>query len=227
MTEPTAIAVFFIWGDEIDFISIYSYLRNHNIMIFIITDKTEIINDMNIKTDHLTRIFSIRSLYDILVILKHIELKNEPNVIFYTPFMLDEKILFPDGKKYDNTIDFRRLILDQTSPSSQVLFISKYGQIKLPYILKDTKKFRLIDDTCMIDRLILQISCCKINKFVECISYQTLDLTSIKKYLSEWNCIISCSYPITPLLFSWIVLINTKISHSLMTSTLIINKTID
>lgn len=224
MSEPTTIAIFFIWGDDIDFVSIYTYLRDHNIMIFILTDKTEIINDMNINVDHLTRIFSVRSLYDVLVVLKHIELKNEPNVIFYASFRLDEKILFPDEQKYDNTKDFRRLILEQTSPSSQILFISRYGQIKLPYVLNETKRFRLVDDDFMIDRLILQISCCDINKFIECMSYRILDLTLVKKYLAEWNCIITCSYPITPLMFSWVILVDTKISHSLMTSTLIVNK---
>ena len=222
MSDLTAVAILIIWHFDEEVQSLYSYLIEHNVMVFILTDNFDEFEQIKNRQ---TKTFTIRSLYDILITLRHIDTKNEPNIIFYTPLELGDKITLPDGVSYNVVTEFRKILLEETSPASQILFLTRFGHIGLPYTLREGgKRFRLTRISNMTDRLVLHISCNNLIKLIEYMSLRTLSLILLRDRLRSFNCSISCSYPITPLIFSWFILTRIKINHNIMVKSLCLSQ---
>lgn len=226
MAAITAIAIVLAWNVDENLLSMCEYMCRHNMMVFILTHIYDVVEQTSLGKEPSVKIFSVRSLFDVTRVIRYIDIENEPNIVVYisdAPGSVG--VTFPDGHTYAPVTEFRQLLLENASPAAQILFLTPGGHIHLPYILKDRqRRFRLSNDATLTDKLVLHISCDNMTKFLEYMSLHTLNLIILRDRLREFNCVITCSYPITPLMFSWFILTKIKISHSLLSSTVLVSK---
>jgi hypothetical protein len=247
-----------------DLYRVYEFVRNAGAACFVLTDYDTFdpeleshVSDPQIRAFCIhpdpdlvpcpdVTFYTVRSMQDVMLTIKSIDITGESQVMFYYTGHgdADQKMRFPNGQRHD-LIEVRNLLLNQCSPAAEIFMVMdccNSGSLGLPYGLSsESSKFRLRSVETMTDRVVLLISASSetekagivsdgsyFTKYLfEVLHQKLLDLGKIRDIIQSkvtfpQTITISSSYPVESILWTWIFYDDPRIAYVPLTSSLMV-----